>query len=94
MGEARQCAAEGLHEIQLDGGVGDVVFAANDLGDAGLQIIHRGGEEVEEPAVSADDDGVGEGGKAHRLGPGGEVVPSDGAAAQAEAPVGAAAFAL
>ena len=46
MGEAGRRAAEGRQDRELQGGVGDMVLAADDMADGELGIVHRRGEQV------------------------------------------------
>ena len=100
VGEAGQHRAastsgvEGGHDVDLDAGVGDVVLAADDVGDAGLQVIHDTGEGVEGGAVGADEHGVGDGGELHAAGAEHHVAPFRRVAGEEEAPVGALAAGL
>ena len=57
---ARGRAVEGLEEEDLAGGVGEVVVAADDIGDAAEGVVGGVGEEEGEASVGAADDEVSE----------------------------------
>jgi signal transduction histidine kinase len=50
--------AEGAENVDLHAGVGDVILAADDMGNAGEDVIDDAGEGVERRAVRADQHGV------------------------------------
>ena len=55
VGVARRLVAEGGEDEQLLGRVGEVVVAADDVGDPHLGVVDRDGEVVEDAAVAAGD---------------------------------------
>ena len=55
----RGSRAERREQVDLHAGVGDVVLAADDVGDAGVDVVHHRGEGVERRAVGADQHRVG-----------------------------------
>ena len=80
--------------LDLHGGVGDVVLAADDVGDAEIDVVDRRGQHVGEAAVGPHHDGI-----AHvvrlQLDPAAhQVVPDDLSRVQPKAPVRPAAFRL
>ena len=52
--------AERLEDLDLRGGVGDVILAAHDVGDGEFDIVHDRGQRVEEAAILADQHRIGE----------------------------------
>ena len=54
----RRLRAQRLEHEQLLGRVGEVVLAAHDVRDAGVEVVDGDGEVVEDAAVGAGDDGV------------------------------------
>ncbi len=58
VGVDRRLRAERLEHEQLLGRVGEVVLAANDVRDAGVEVVDGDGEVVEHAAVGARDHGV------------------------------------
>ncbi len=83
---------EGLENLDLRGGVGDVVFAAHDMRNLELQIIDAGRQRVEVLTVFADEHGVGDGaGIDFRLATD-EIGPFHLLAGELEPPVRLAAF--
>ena len=58
MGEDRRGRAKGFVHHDLARGVGEVVVATDDVGDAHAGVVHHGGEVVGGRAVRAEDDEV------------------------------------
>ena len=46
MGELGRLSAEGFEDQQMLEGVGEVILAANDVGDAQIGVVHAGGQVV------------------------------------------------
>ena len=81
--DRRRIAAERLPKIELQPGIADVILAADDVGDAGLEIIDHGGEPVERPPVLADQHRIGHRRQLHLPVAEHEIVPFDRAVARA-----------
>jgi hypothetical protein len=47
MAEARRCAREGLENLDLHGGIGDVILTANDMRHAKIDIVNHRRQRVE-----------------------------------------------
>ena len=58
MSEAGKGKPEGLIEKDLPGGIGEVVFPADDVGDLHQGVIHHGGEVIGRSAIGAHDDEI------------------------------------
>jgi hypothetical protein len=52
--EGRRRAAQRLDDLDLRRGVGDVVGAAHDMGDAHVHVVHHRGERIEHLPVGPD----------------------------------------
>ncbi|BAF87777.1 glutamyl-tRNA synthetase [Azorhizobium caulinodans ORS 571] len=94
VGKARGRAAQRLEQLDLDGGVGDMILAANHVGDAHVEIVHHGGERVEEAAVGTHKNRIGEARRVHLLRAAHAIDPAHQPLVQPEAPVGTASFRL
>ncbi len=76
MAECRRFGAKRLEQRDLHPGVGDVIVAADDMGDAHLDIVGDGRQRVEKRAILAHQHWIGERRKidgllaAHDIGPG------------------------
>src|SRR3546814_17697358 len=78
----------------VERGVGDVVLAPHDVGDAQVDVVDDRGDVVERPPVLADQHGVGQIRRVEMARSAHQVVPLDRARLPAEAPVGAASLRL
>ena len=74
--EPRRRGAEGLEDLRLRAGVGDVVGAADDVGDAELDVVDDRRQRVEIAAVRAHEDGIALAGLVDMLGAAHEIVPA------------------
>ena len=88
--EDRRRAPEGLEDLDLHRRVGDVVLAADHVGDAEVDVVDDRGQRVEVGAVLAHQHRVGQRGAIHMGLAADEVGPGDGAVIEPEAPMGAA----
>ncbi len=77
MGKSRSRRAQRFEHLQLQAGVGDMILAAHDVGDAHVDIVDRARQHVEPAAVGAADDWVAEQGRIEMLGPADQVLPGD-----------------
>ena len=94
VGEGRDGTAQRLEDLDLGPGVGDVILAADDVGDAHVDVVDHGRQGVEEQAILADQHRI-----RHRCGvdlgvAAGQVLPGDPLAVQPEAPVRTTALGL
>jgi len=94
VGEARWRGAKSLEQLDLRRGVGDVVVAADHMGDAQVDIIDDGWQRVEIAAVGAHQDGIALARLVDVLRAAREVVPTHVLAMEQEAPMRPAAFGL
>ena len=88
MGEGRRLVAQRLEQLDLHSRVGDVVLAADHVADMEVGVVDDAGEGVEEGAVGADDDGIGQRADVDRLVAADEVVPRDDGRQRREALLG------
>ena len=58
--EARRCARERLENLDLHGGIGDVILAANDMRHAEIDVVDHRGQRVEIGSILAAEDRIGE----------------------------------
>ncbi len=65
--ELRDRAAQSLDDLDLGAGIGDVVLAADDVGDAQVDVVDDRGERIEIAAIGADQHRIGHGGGIDRL---------------------------
>ena len=77
MGEGRRRHAHRLEHLQLQRGVGDVILAADDMGDAHLGIVDGGRQHVQPRSVSAADNRIAHRSRVEMLGPADQVGPFD-----------------
>ena len=80
-------AAERLPEVDLHAGVGDVVLAADDMGDAALEVVDHAGEGIERGAVGAQQHRVRQARQLHDARAEHAVQPFDLPHVQLEAPM-------
>ncbi len=92
--KVRHRAAQRLEDLDLRAGVGDVVLAADHMGDAEVDVVDHRGQRVEIGAVGADQHRVGHRGGVDRLRALDEVVELHRAAVELEAPMRLAALGL
>ena len=90
MAEGGRCRAERLEELDLRRGVGDMVLAADNMGDAEIDVVDHARQRVEIGTVFAHQDGVGQRSGVDMLAPAHEIVPHDIALLELEAPMGLA----
>ncbi len=60
MPEGRRRRAERLEELDLRRGIGDMVLAANDMGDAEIDVVDHARQGVEIAAIGAHQHGIGQ----------------------------------
>ncbi len=94
VGEGRHGAAQRLEDLDLCAGVADVILAADDVGDAEIDVIDHRGQRVEVAAIGADQHRVGHRGGVDGLRPLDQVVEVHRLAIEPEAPVRRAALGL
>ena len=94
MGEAGRRGTERGEDLELNRRVGDMVLAADDLGDAELGIVHDAGEGIERLAVLADEHRIGKRGGVDMTGAAHAVVPGDHLPRELESPMRTAALRL
>ena len=94
MAEGRRRRPERLEQLDLRRGIGDMILAANDMGDAEIDIVDDGRQRVEIAAIVADQHRVGQRGGIDMLLAAHEIVPDDVARLELEAPMGLAPFGL
>ena len=87
-------APRAWNSCDLRAGVGDVVGAADDVGDGEFDVVDDRGQRVEIAAVGAHQDGVALAGLVDMLGPAHEIVPAHVLMFQQEAPMRACARGL
>ena len=89
MGEAGRRAAQGRQDGELQGGVGDMVLAADDVADGELGIVDRRGEQVGGAAVLAPHHRIAEVARRRkRRGPRTRSSKASSPSGRSEAPVG------
>ena len=86
MAEYRNRTAQRLEYLDLHGGIGDMVFAANDVADGKVEIVDHRGQHIDRHTVRTDEDGI-----AQMLGlkmnvAADQIVPVDRAGCEFEAP--------
>ena len=94
MAEARRGAGQRLEDLDLHGRVGDVVFAADDMGDAKVDVVDHRGQRIEVAPVLAPQHRIGERGAVDMTLAAHHVVPPHGRRLEAKAPVRLAAVSL
>ena len=87
MAELGSLSAERLEQLDLHGRVGDVVLAANHMGDAELDVVDHRGQRVEVGPVLAAQDRVGQRAAIDAALAAHHVGPADRSGIEAEAPV-------
>ena len=92
MAERGNLSAQRLENLDLHAGIGDVIFAAHDVGDLEIHIVHHRRQRVEKRAVLADQHRVGERGGVDRLRPAHEIDPILACARELETPMRLAAL--
>ena len=88
MGIGGHVAAQRLGDLDLHGGVHHVIFAADDMGDAEVDVIDDRGQGVEIAAILAHQHRVRQRGRVDVLAPTDQIVPLDHAAIEPETPMG------
>ena len=88
MAEGGRIVLQRLEQLHLHAAVGDVILAADDVRDAELGVVDDAGEGVEERAVGADDDRVGQRADIDRLVAADEIVPRDDSRQRRQAVLG------
>ena len=94
MGEGRHLGIERAEDLDLGGAVGDVVLAADHVGDAEGDVVDHRREAVEVAAVGAHQHGIALARLVDVLGAAHQVVPAHFLGGELEAPVRPAAFAF
>ena len=94
MAEDRRRAAERLEDLDLHRRVGDVVLAADDMGDAKVDVVDDGRQGVEIGAVLAPQHRIGQRGAVDMAFAAHQVVPAHASSLEPEAPVRPAALRL
>ncbi len=69
--------AERLEHLQLQPGIGDMILAAHDMGDAHVDIVDHARQHVEPAAVLAPDHRIAEQGRIEMLAAADQIVPFD-----------------
>ena len=83
-----QSGAERGEHLQLDRAVGDMILAAQDVGDGEVDVVDHAWQEVQPATVGAADDRVADQGRIELLVAADEIVPFDrGGMVELEAPV-------
>ena len=75
--EGRRLGAQRLEQRDLHAGIGDMVVAADDVGDAHVDVVGDGRQRVEIGAVLAHQDRIGQRGEVDRLLAAHQIVPLD-----------------
>ena len=87
MTEARRRSGERLENLDLHGGVGDVILAANDMRHAEIDVVDHRGQRVEIGPVLAAQNGVGQRGAIDVALAAHHVVPAHGRRFEAKTPM-------
>ena len=87
MGKTRDRAAHGLDDLDLGGGVGHMVRAAHNVGDAHIDIIDRGREGIQHLTIRPDQHRVRHRGRVDGNRAQNPVLPLDPVLIQQEAPI-------
>src|SRR4029078_12231424 len=87
MGEIRRLAAERLEELDLHGGIDDMILAADHMGDAEVDIIDDRRQGVEIGPVFSHQHRIRQVGRIDMLRSAYEIVPFDDAVLELEAPM-------
>ena len=90
MAEGGRRGAQRLEQLDLRRGVGHMVLAADDMGDAEVDVVDHARQRVEIGAVVPDQHRVRQRGGIDMLPPAHEIVPDDVALLEQEAPMGLA----
>ena len=94
MAEGRRLGAQRLEQLDLRRGIGDVILAADHMGDAEVDVVDHARQRVEIGAVGADQHRVGQRGGVDMLLAAHEIVPHHVAGLEQEAPMGLATLRL
>ena len=86
--------AHGVEQINLHGGVGDMVLAPDDMGNPHIRVVHHRGKRIQRRAVGADQHGVRDGAELNVPAPQHQIVPGGVAVGELEPPVRALAVGL
>ena len=78
MRKAGRGGTQGGEHLYLHGGVGDVIFSAEDIGDAHGNIVYAAGQHVQPRPIGAADHRIGELRSVEFLRPAHAIVPGDG----------------
>lgn len=94
MGKDRHRRIEGAEDLDLGGAVGDMILAADHVGDGEGDVVDDRGEAVEVTAVGAHQHRIALARLVDMLGPAHQIVPAHFLGGELEAPVRLAAFTL
>ena len=78
MAEAWRFARQRLENLDLDGGVGDVILAANDMRHPEVDVVDHRGQRVKIGSILAAEDRIGERGAVDVALSAHQVVPAHG----------------
>ena len=89
--EERLRALQSLKELDLDGGVGDMILATNDMADLEIDVVHHRRQRVEIGGVLTQKHRIGQGGAVDMAFAADEIVPAHDCGIELETPMRAAA---